>query len=60
VFTFSVFVGGNWAWGGITVDWIFFSSGVIGWAMMIRYWNPNNQKYDININMMRNIIFRRI
>jgi hypothetical protein len=24
VFTYSAFVGGNWAWGGIAVDWLFF------------------------------------
>lgn len=39
VFTYSVFVGGNWAWGGIAVDWLFFGSGIIGWAMLIRYWD---------------------
>jgi len=41
--TIAVIMGSHCAWTGIAADWIFFMSGIIGWAMLARYWDRNTR-----------------
>ena len=42
--TIAVIMGSHCAWTGISADWIFFISGIVGWAMLARYWDRNTQQ----------------
>jgi len=41
--TIAVIMGSHCAWTGIAADWIFFMSGIVGWAMLARYWDRNTR-----------------
>ena len=47
--TIAVIMGSHCAWNGISADWTFFISGVVGWALLTKYWDRKKKvslKFD--------------